>query len=230
MPGGGSQGKGSQRTAHLNNSKLAPLKKWATQIAADMIQRVFVEFEREAGLAFDEVAQMRGELVRVSELLEGQMQREKELHALMDALHAQQGALAGHAQNKGPGMAAELQNLHHMLDQCVQASHSNDSQSDQIMAKLQHALAQADGHKGHANNLKEQSVTTEHELARIKQLLAMPNPNAPPQSMMGGPPLTSGNYGGGYGGMGSQKSMGPQYGGTPAMSMASMPATSGMYR
>jgi len=223
-------GMGSSRTSHLSNSKLAPLKKWATQIAADMIQRVFVEFEREAGLAFDEVAQMRGELVRVSELLEGQMQREKELHALMDALHAQNGALAGHAANKGPGMAQELQNLHHMLDQCVQASHGNDAQSDQIMQKLQHALAQADGHKGHANNLKEQSVTTEHELARIKQLLAMPNPNAPPMSMMGGPPPTSGSYGG-YGGMGPPKSMGgPQYGGSPAMSMASMPATSGMYR
>lgn len=169
--------------AHLNNQKLGPLKKWATQIATDMISRIFQEFEREAGVAFDEVSQMRAELVRVSELLEGQMQREKELHALLESLHGHMAGAGSHAlgglqQPKGP----DLSHLHALLDQAVQAAGQQDQSQSGIMARLEHALAQADGHSNHAKNLKQQSITTEHELARIKKLLAMPPPNQLPSA------------------------------------------------
>jgi len=165
----------------MNAQKMGPLKNWATQIATDMIQRIFQEFEREAGIAFDEVTQMRAELVRVSELLEGQMQREKELHALLESLHGHMAGAGAHAmgsmQDKG---GPDLRQLHMLLDQAVQANSQQDTTQADVFARLEHALAQADGHSNHAKNLKQQSVTTEHELTRIKKLLAMPNPSSLP--------------------------------------------------
>eukprot|EP00929_Paragymnodinium_shiwhaense_P023832 TRINITY_DN14830_c0_g1_i1.p1 TRINITY_DN14830_c0_g1~~TRINITY_DN14830_c0_g1_i1.p1 ORF type:complete len:260 (-),score=35.13 TRINITY_DN14830_c0_g1_i1:127-906(-) len=174
------------------NSRFAPLRKWATDIAVDMINRVFAEFDHETALAFDELSQMRGELGRVAELLEVQLQRERQIHDLMDSLAHNHGVLANHTMNglmssKHPS----LEQLHHILDEVV--GH-NDAVVQDTLSKVLQVQAHADAHGSHASNLRGQSITTEHELSRVKQLLSMPVPGAKlpatlPQVRPVGPPV-----------------------------------------
>eukprot|EP00928_Gymnodinium_smaydae_P008293 TRINITY_DN13022_c0_g1_i1.p1 TRINITY_DN13022_c0_g1~~TRINITY_DN13022_c0_g1_i1.p1 ORF type:complete len:260 (-),score=42.43 TRINITY_DN13022_c0_g1_i1:131-910(-) len=163
------------------NSKLSPLHKYAVQMAVEMVDRIFTEFDRETNLMFDEFSAMRVELQRVAELLESQLARERQLHDLLESLSGHHNAMGNHALNGL--MNAKHPNLQQLHDLLEQATGHNEAVVQATMQSVQQAQAHADGHVSHAQHLKGQSITTEHELARIKQLLAMPPPNLPPMNL-----------------------------------------------
>mmetsp|Transcript_44663 Transcript_44663/g.103174 ORF Transcript_44663/g.103174 Transcript_44663/m.103174 type:complete len:264 (+) Transcript_44663:55-846(+) len=68
------------------NYKIAAFRDFATQLCGQVVEQLCQEYEREVNVMYQDLVQYRGELGRVADLLSGQLQREKQLHDMMETL------------------------------------------------------------------------------------------------------------------------------------------------
>lgn len=176
--------------------KIQAFRQFASQLAQQVTEQLCAEFEREVGQVFEEAVQYRDELARVLVLLEQELDRQKKLHSVIEGMNGHASQLHEHAKNlasKNPGQGDELM---HWFDKFT-GMHLN------LLNDTANGVAQGHGQiqnlAGQAGQLKNESITTEHEFTRIATLLHQPLiPTAPGVGMapgvrpVGAPAVTPG--------------------------------------
>mmetsp|Transcript_2682 Transcript_2682/g.6804 ORF Transcript_2682/g.6804 Transcript_2682/m.6804 type:complete len:253 (+) Transcript_2682:191-949(+) len=163
--------------ATVHTEKIQAFRIFANQLAAQVVEQLCSEYEREVSALWNDVVQYRNELGRLAELLGGHIHRERNLHEMLDALAGHQVSVANTAQ-----MAAQQspnsKQLHDMVDQLFGQQHAVMNTALQGVSQ---ARAAAETHVLSARQLQEPLVNAENEYNRIIQMLSQPSivPQAP---------------------------------------------------
>lgn len=187
--------------------KIQAFRDFAGQLAAQVVEQMCQEFEREVSQLWNDVLMYRGELDRVAQLLGAQLEREKKLHGVIETM-------VGHSQNVHQ-QAQFLANQRPGSDQLHQWLEQFMGQHSDIMNQTVAGVGQANQvllqQAATTSQMKEASITAENEFVRIVNLLRQPaipevapaptvaripgSVNMPPASAPQlGPPMPGGMY------------------------------------
>eukprot|EP00928_Gymnodinium_smaydae_P063879 TRINITY_DN47357_c0_g1_i1.p1 TRINITY_DN47357_c0_g1~~TRINITY_DN47357_c0_g1_i1.p1 ORF type:complete len:288 (+),score=68.17 TRINITY_DN47357_c0_g1_i1:112-864(+) len=150
--------------------KIMAFREFASSLAAQVVEQLCIEYEREVNTMYQDLVTYRNELGRVAELLGHQLGREKQLHEMLEAMHIHSHAVASQGHQAAAG-AADSKDLHNMVDQIAQ-QHSNISASMLQGMSQAHTVAQT--HAMAARQLQEPLINAENEFNRICKLLEQP--------------------------------------------------------
>eukprot|EP00403_Amphidinium_massartii_P017851 CAMPEP_0178414790 /NCGR_PEP_ID=MMETSP0689_2-20121128/23217_1 /TAXON_ID=160604 /ORGANISM="Amphidinium massartii, Strain CS-259" /LENGTH=203 /DNA_ID=CAMNT_0020036089 /DNA_START=55 /DNA_END=662 /DNA_ORIENTATION=- len=81
--------------------KIQAFRDFATQLCMQVVEQLCQEYEREVHVMYGDIVQYRGELGRVADLLQGQIQREKQLHEMMETILGHHEAIAMSSKSQG---------------------------------------------------------------------------------------------------------------------------------
>lgn len=145
-------------------------RNFASQLAQQVVDQLCGEFEREVVNLWNDVVMYRTELERVEQLLGSQLEREKKLHGVIENMLSSSGNTAEHI-----GLLAQQQpgsgDMKKWLDQFM-------SQHTEILHQTVAGVGQTNqvlsAHAASASQLKNESITAEHEFMRIANLLQQP--------------------------------------------------------
>eukprot|EP00928_Gymnodinium_smaydae_P016551 TRINITY_DN16231_c0_g1_i2.p2 TRINITY_DN16231_c0_g1~~TRINITY_DN16231_c0_g1_i2.p2 ORF type:complete len:306 (-),score=49.78 TRINITY_DN16231_c0_g1_i2:59-871(-) len=171
--------------AQAQAEKIQAFRTFASQLAAQVVEQLCTEYEREVSIMWNDLVSYRNELGRVAELLGTQLTRERQLHELVENMAGHHANIASSAQ-----MAAQNQPnaraLHEMVDQMFGQSASVLNTTIQGVSQA-HAVAR-ESHMS-AKGLEEPLINAENEYQRIMQLLSSPLiPGQAPQPTVASPP------------------------------------------
>lgn len=156
--------------ANQASMKVGAFREFATQLAVQVVEQLCGEYEREVTNLYSDVYTYRVELERVAELLGHQLHREKQLHDMLATagdVHSSVVAQMEHLSLAQPDPGS----IHDMVER-LQGTQVNIINSGLSGISEGHSIAST--HAAKAHNLKEQTVTAEHEFNRIMQLLQSP--------------------------------------------------------
>mmetsp|Transcript_136796 Transcript_136796/g.236926 ORF Transcript_136796/g.236926 Transcript_136796/m.236926 type:complete len:253 (-) Transcript_136796:146-904(-) len=150
--------------------KVIAFREFAAQLAAQVVEQMSTEFEREVSVLYNDVLMYRGELTRVAELLGHQLGRERQLHQMMEKMHEHSTNIASSTQYL-TAQSTSAQQLHDVLDQ-VLGQHKGQiagtlSGVNQLHSSVERQLSQA-------KQMSDSLITAENEFSRITQLLQTP--------------------------------------------------------
>lgn len=151
--------------------KIEAFRNFASQLASQVTDQLCHEYEREVSQMWNELVMYRTELERVEQLLGAQLEREKKLHGVIEEMVAHSSNLNDHTNHLATQQPGKNDQLHNFLD------HFTGRHSD-ILQQTLNGVGQANqvlsSQAAHANNMKQESVTAEHEFERIANLLQQP--------------------------------------------------------
>mmetsp|Transcript_41375 Transcript_41375/g.74906 ORF Transcript_41375/g.74906 Transcript_41375/m.74906 type:complete len:216 (+) Transcript_41375:43-690(+) len=82
-------------------AKIQAFRDFATQLCMQVVEQLCQEYEREVHVMYGDILQYRSELGRVADLLSGQIQREKQLHEMMETVLGHHEAISMHTRSHG---------------------------------------------------------------------------------------------------------------------------------
>lgn len=150
--------------------KITAFRDFASQLAAQVVEQLCQEFEREVSTLYNDVTLYRNELTRCAELLGHQLGREKQLHQLLANLAEHHQNVAGQI-NVLAGQSPSNAQLHDMVD--AMTGHHSDILNS-TLSGVNQAHGVASSHAESAKQLQQQTITAEHEFNRIVQMLQQP--------------------------------------------------------
>lgn len=150
--------------------KINAFRDFASQLAAQVTEQLCTEFEREMGAMWNDVLMYRNELDRVAQLLGTQLEREKKLHGVIEQMVGHSANVHQHAQmlaQQKPGS----NELHGWLEQ-VLGQHAD--LLNQTVAGVGQTSQILQNHAMNAQQMKQETISTENEFMRIIELLRQP--------------------------------------------------------
>lgn len=163
--------------------RVQAFRQFASNLAAQVVEQLCVEYEREVSAMTNDLMMYRNELARVAELLAHQLGRERQLHAMLDTMAGHHANLAN-ASAQAATQQPNKDELHNMVE-AMFGQHANTIQATFHGMNQANEITQT--HHAQAKQLQEQSVTAENELNRILHLLG-----APPIQAVSPAPTTAG--------------------------------------
>lgn len=150
--------------------KVNAFREFAAQLAAQVVEQMSTEFEREIATLYNDVMMYRGELTRVAELLGHQLGRERQLHLMMEKMHEHSTNIASSTQYL-TSQSTNAQQLHDVLDQVLGQQKGQIAGTlsgvNQLHSNVERQLSQA-------KQMSTDLITAENEFSRITQLLQTP--------------------------------------------------------
>lgn len=175
--------------------KVGAFREFASQLAVQVVEQLCGEFEREVNILYSDVWTYRVELERVAELLGHQLHRERQLHDMLATVGDVHSSVVAQMENLAQ-VQPDSKSIHDMIES-LQGHQVNIINNG--LSGVSEAVTVASGHAAQAKQLKEQSITAEHEFNRILQLLsqplvpgAMPTPTAAPLQQVPNRPAQQG--------------------------------------
>mmetsp|Transcript_101772 Transcript_101772/g.287036 ORF Transcript_101772/g.287036 Transcript_101772/m.287036 type:complete len:299 (-) Transcript_101772:149-1045(-) len=170
-----SVGTASVKMAQVNGSsvtvqRITTFREFAGTLAAQVVEQLCNEFEREVNVMYSDLVQYRNELGRVAEILGNQLGRERQLHEMLETQSAYQMNMSTQAQQAAL-QQPQSKSLHDLVDRYA-------VQQNQISATMLQGMSQARAVASHhattAKQLEEPLINAENEFNRIMQLLSVP--------------------------------------------------------
>jgi len=168
--------------------RIMAFRDFAGRLAAQVVEQMCQEFEREVGELWNDVCMYRDELDRVAQLLGGQLQREKQLHNVIEEMVGHGNNMRSQAQYLAQQRTG-TDGLHQMLEQ--HAAHHQNLLSQTLKGVDEGNQVLGAYYQG-AQQFKEPLISAENEFMRIIELLKNPPIHAAMPSstgfIPGGPP------------------------------------------
>lgn len=150
--------------------RMMAFRDFAGRLAAQVVEQMCQEFEREVGELWNDVCMYRDELDRVAQLLGGQLEREKQLHNVIEGMVGHGNDMRSKAQYLAQQRTG-TDNLHQMLEQ--HAAHHQNLLSQTLQGVTEGNQVLGAYYQG-AQQFKEPLISAENEFIRIVELLKTP--------------------------------------------------------
>lgn len=150
--------------------KVTAFRAFAGQLAAQVVEQLCQEYEREVAQLFNDVSMYRNELTRCAELLGHQLGRERQLHEMLEKVANHQTDVASSAQY----LAQQSPNAQQLHDLVEHVSGQYAGLMNSALQGVSQAHTVAAQHAESAKQLQEPMISAENEFTRICSLLQQP--------------------------------------------------------
>jgi len=150
--------------------QIQAFRNFASQLATQVVEQMCTEYEREMSAIWNDACMYRAELERVEQLLGMQLEREKKLHGTIEEMLGH----SNHMHEQCKNMASQSPGSDQLKQWVDQFTSQNANHLSQTVAGVSQANQVLNQQAAHANGLKQESISAEHEFVRIANLLKQP--------------------------------------------------------